>query len=66
MQATAQSSPIDFEARLKRVEEQVAGLLGGAPRKDWRSTVGMLNDDALSREIDELGRQWRESVTDAE
>lgn len=66
MQVTAQSSPADLEARLKRVEEQIATLLGGAPSKDWQSAVGMLTDDALSREIDELGRRWRESVKDIE
>lgn len=54
----------EIESRLTRLEEQMASIIGSPVRKDWRSSVGMLTDDKLSREIDELGRQWRESVTD--
>lgn len=35
-------------------------LLGLAPvTKDWRSTVGVLPDDAMTRRAFRLGAQWR-------
>jgi hypothetical protein len=65
MEATTVQQESQVEKRLAALEEQMAGLLGeGAARKDWKSAVGMWKDDEMSREIDRLGREWRESVTD--
>ncbi|MBK8092846.1 MAG: hypothetical protein IPK32_12895 [Verrucomicrobiaceae bacterium] len=65
MQATLPQAPSDIETRLQRLEEQVARLLGPKePKQSWRSSFGLLKDDSLGREIDELGKQWRESVTE--
>ncbi|WP_395743350.1 hypothetical protein [Prosthecobacter sp.] len=50
--------------RFDVLEKEFAALrdrvLGTKPvRKDWRSTVGMLPDDELSREAQRLGAEWR-------
>jgi hypothetical protein len=65
METTASTPLSEIESRLARLEEQVANIIRPPVRKDWRSSVGMLTDDALSRETDELGRQMRESVRDS-
>lgn len=31
-------------------------------KKDWRSTVGMMPDDEVSRSAERLGRDWREAA----
>lgn len=33
-------------------------------KKDWLNTVGTRQDDAFSREADELGEAWRKNVKD--
>ena len=54
-----------IEQRLATLEQQVASILHSqAPKKDWESTVGMWKDDELSREVDRLGQEWRQGVTD--
>lgn len=35
-----------------------------AAAKNWLSTVGTWQDDDLSREADQLGETWRQSVKD--
>ena len=30
--------------------------------KDWRSTVGAMPDDELSRSAERLGKEWREQA----
>ena len=53
------------EQRLSTLEQQMADILRTrAPGKNWESTVGMWQDDDLSREVDRLGQEWRQSVTD--
>ena len=53
--------------RLLELEKQFAELralvLRLTPRqKDWRSTVGIMPDDEVSRSADRLGREWREAA----
>ena len=52
------------EQRLAELEKQVAELRATVLRltlkkKDWRSTVGTLVDDEISREADRLGAEYR-------
>lgn len=46
--------------KMERMEKDLAGLIKrvDAP-KNWRNTVGMLSDTKVSREADELGREFR-------
>ena len=63
-----QEQPI--EKRVATLEQQMAEILRThsvgtkAAEKDWLTTVGTLQDDAFSREADELGEAWRKSVKD--
>ena len=52
------------EQRLDKLEKQFAELRATVFRltpkeKDWRSTVGTLVDDEISREADRLGAEYR-------
>ena len=62
--------PETLEQRLDEVEKKVAELgaiVGAGPgRKDWLSTVGTLPDDAMSREAERLGREYRERLNDSD
>ena len=55
-----------LEQRVARLEEQMRVMndrqTGGeaAPRKDWRSTVGMFRNDPVMKEIVEAGHRIRE------
>ncbi len=54
--------------RLVELEKQFAELRALVLRltpakKDWRSTVGMMPDDEVSRNGDRLGREWREAAS---
>jgi hypothetical protein len=41
-------------------------VLGQPPvKKDWRSTVGSLPDDAMTRRAFKLGAQWRKTTKSA-
>lgn len=45
--------------------DQLAALIGSQPvEKNWEASVGMWKDDALAREMDSLGTQWRKSVSE--
>ena len=59
-----------LEQRLEELERKVthlsATVLDLTPRKkDWRSTVGTLQQDELSQEADRLGREYREQQRDS-
>ena len=62
--------PETLEQRLDEVEKKVAELgaiVGAGPsRKDWLSTVGTQPDDALAREADQLGREYRDRLNDSD
>jgi hypothetical protein len=64
----SQNSPI--EKRVATLEQQMAGILrlhplaSKAAENDWLTTVGTWQDDAFSREADQLGEAWRQSVKD--
>ena len=50
--------------KMERMEKDLAGLIKrvDAP-KNWRNAVGMLSDTKVSREADELGREFRRKKT---
>jgi hypothetical protein len=54
-----------LEERVAALEREVAelrtALANGTTVKDWRSTIGMFSGDESMKEIDELGRKWREA-----
>jgi len=57
-----------IEQRLEYLEKEFAQLrsqvLGMKERKkDWRGTVGTLEQDEMTREVDRLGREYREQQT---
>ena len=57
-----------LEHRLEELEKEVAELkrcVVGRPNttRDWRRAAGMLEDTAWSREVDQLGEEWRRSQT---
>ena len=62
--------PETLEQRLDEVEKKVAELgaiVGAGPgRKDWLATVRMLPDDALARDADQLGREYRDRLKDSD
>ncbi len=56
-----------IEQRMTRIEREFDQLkhqvLDLKPRaKDWRSTVGVMPDDELSRSAERSGREWREQA----
>ena len=57
-----------LEHRVEKLEKKVAELsaqvLGLRPReKDWQRTVGTLDDDEMTREAEQLGREYRKQQT---
>jgi len=53
-----------IEKRVDELEKKVADLSTTVLRltpqkKDWKSTIGMLREDELSKEADRLGREYR-------
>jgi hypothetical protein len=52
-----------LEERVHALEDTVAALVTGIGRqkKDWKSTVGMFEGDAVIAEIQEEGRKIREA-----
>ena len=47
-----------LEKEFSELRAQTLGLK--QHNKDWRSTVGMLEDDEMTREAQRLGREYRE------
>ena len=57
-----------LESRVQQLEQKVAELsaeiLGLKPRaKDWRRTVGSMEDDEITRSAEQLGRDYRKQQT---
>jgi hypothetical protein len=46
-----------LERQFELLRDEVLGLK--AVKKDWRSTVGIIPDDEMSRSAFRLGREWR-------
>lgn len=46
-----------LERQFEVLRDEVLGLK--AVKKDWRSTVGILPDDEITRSAFRLGREWR-------
>ena len=56
-----------IDERLTRLEQEFDALKSRvlelrSVKKDWRSTVGGMPDDELSRNVERLGREWREQA----
>ena len=58
-------SQTSLEERVAVLERQVCDLFikvgGDAPKKDWRTTVGMFTNDPVMKQIHEEGRKIREA-----
>jgi hypothetical protein len=57
-----------IEKRVEDLEKQVAALGQQVldlrpPNKDWRRTAGCLPDDEMTREAEQLGREYRKQQT---
>lgn len=66
MNPAAPSQDLPIEKRIATLEQQMARILRSheGAAKDWLATAGTWQDDAFSREADELGEAWRKSVSD--
>ncbi len=70
MDTATPSLELPIEKRVATLEQQMADILRSHPvaskaaENDWLTTVGTWQDDAFSREADQLGEAWRQSVTD--
>ncbi len=57
-----------LEKRVEELERQFTELRSQVldlkqRKKDWRSTVGTLEDDEVTREAERLGREYRKQQT---
>jgi prefoldin subunit 5 len=57
-----------LEKRVEELERQFTELRAQVldltqRKKDWRSTVGTLEDDEVTREAERLGREYRKQQT---
>jgi hypothetical protein len=70
MNTATPSQELPIEKRVATLEQQMAAILRSHPvasqaaENHWLSTVGTWRDDAFSREADQLGEAWRQSVKD--
>ena len=70
MDTATPSQEFPIEKRVATLEQQMADILRSnslasqPAEKDWLKTVGTWQDDAFSREADQLGEAWRQSVKD--
>ena len=60
--------PPTLEKRVEQLEQKLAELTAQVlelrPRqKDWRRTVGSMEDDEVTREAERLGREYRKQQT---
>ena len=58
--ATVESRLASLETEFESLRDKVLGLAPLA--KDWRSTVGTLPDDAMTRRAFKSGAQWRKGL----
>ncbi len=61
MSQTLEKRVESLEREFSQLRAQVLSLKQSG--KDWRRTVGMLEDDNLTREAERLGREYREQQT---
>ena len=70
MDTATPTQELPIEKRVATLEQQMADILRSHPaasqaaENDWLKTVGTWQDDAFSREADQLGEAWRQSVKD--
>jgi hypothetical protein len=61
MPQTLEKRVESLEKEFSELRVQVLGLK--QVKKDWRSTVGLMEDDEMTREAQRLGREYREQQT---
>ena len=61
MSQTLEKRVESLEREYSQLRAQVLSLKRS--EKDWRGTVGMLENDDMTREADRLGREYREQQT---
>ena len=70
MDTATSTQELPIEKRVATLEQQMADILRSQSlasqpaEKDWLKTVGSWQDDAFSREADQLGEAWRQSMKD--
>jgi hypothetical protein len=57
MAQTMEQRVEELERRISELTKQVLNLRPA--NKDWRSTVGSMPDDEMTREAERLGREYR-------
>ena len=68
MDTATPSQELPIEKRVATLEQQMAEILRSHPvassaaENDWLKTVATWQDDAFSREAEQLGEAWRQSV----
>jgi len=60
MSQTLERRVEDLEKKFSELSAQVLDLRGR--KKNWRSTFGTLEDDAITREAEQLGREYRKQL----
>jgi len=61
MSQTLERRVEDLERKYFALSEQVLDMR--RRKKDWRGTFGTLEDDAMTREAERLGREYRKQQT---
>jgi len=61
MSQTLERRVEELERKLSELSAQVLDLR--RRKKDWRSTLGTLEDDAIARDAEQLGREYRKQQT---
>jgi prefoldin subunit 5 len=61
MPQTLEKRVDDLEKEFSALRSQILNLKQS--KKDWRTTLGTLDDDEMTREAERLGREYRKQQT---